>query len=88
MAEGKSKAHQRQQAKHQRSGKYVKQKERTFKNKLRKQLLNAARNSKPLLDLFLTEQGGWSKVYFIAQNDINKVGLIDSLAARANKKAA
>ena len=83
MAEGKSKAHQRQQAKHQRSGKYVKQRERTFKNKLRHQLLNASRHDTSLLNTYLTEHGGWSKVFFLAQNDLNLQGMIDSLSSRA-----
>lgn len=84
MAEGKSKAHQRQQAKHERSGKYKKQKERTFKNKLRNQLLNAAGYDRSLLDKFLTEHGGFKNVFSMAQNELNLKGYIDSLSSRAH----
>lgn len=84
MAEGMSKAHQMQQAKHKRSGKYVKQRERTTYNKMRNQLKNAARYNLALYRGFIEEQGGIKRVLLMGQNALNMEGYINSLKSRAN----
>lgn len=83
MADAMCKAHQRQQSKHKRTGKYVKQRERTLYNKIQNKLLNAARNNEELYRSFIEENGGLKNVLWVAQNDLNMKGFIDSLASRA-----